>query len=173
METCIHPGGGGKNTDANQPGVQGGGPGWRDKSGSHQLIEYFKPYASVRSWGVNVDGRDQGRQDLGEPAEDAHYQSCPGRSAFRTAEPTDLISALSWELAQKRSQMQEQTRGLACPEGEHCSAVSAPHKIEENRVPVVAQWKRIRLVSMGIWVRSLASFSGSGIWCCCELQCRL
>ena len=36
-------------------------------------------------------------------------------------------------------------------------------------VPVVAQRKPIRLVSMRMWVRSLDSLSGSGIWRCCEL----
>ena len=39
-------------------------------------------------------------------------------------------------------------------------------------VPVVAQRKWIRLVSMRIWVWSLASLSGPGIWRCCELWCR-
>ena len=36
-------------------------------------------------------------------------------------------------------------------------------------VPVVAQWKRIRLGTMGLQVRSLVSLSGSGIQCCHEL----
>ena len=36
-------------------------------------------------------------------------------------------------------------------------------------VLIVAQWKRIQLVSMKMRVRSLASFSGSGIWHCPEL----
>ena len=39
-------------------------------------------------------------------------------------------------------------------------------------VPIVAQWKRTRLVLMSLWVRSLASLSGSRIWCCRELHCR-
>ena len=34
----------------------------------------------------------------------------------------------------------------------------------------MAQWKRYRLVSMSMWVRSLALFSG--FWHCCELQLR-
>ena len=38
--------------------------------------------------------------------------------------------------------------------------------------PVMAQQKRIWLVSMKMWVRSLASLSGSGIQRCCELWCR-
>ena len=37
---------------------------------------------------------------------------------------------------------------------------------------VVAQWKQIQLVSMRLWVQSLASLSGLGIWHCCELCCR-
>ena len=36
-------------------------------------------------------------------------------------------------------------------------------------VPIVAQWEQIQLVSMRMWVRSLASLSGSEIWCCREL----
>ena len=36
-------------------------------------------------------------------------------------------------------------------------------------IPIVAQQKRIRLVSMRMWVRSLASLSGSGIQYGCEL----
>ena len=40
-------------------------------------------------------------------------------------------------------------------------------------VPIVAQRKQILLVSMRMQVQSLASFSGSGIWHCCELWCRL
>ena len=40
-------------------------------------------------------------------------------------------------------------------------------------VPIVAQWQRTWLVSMGTWVPSLASISGLRIWCCRELQCRL
>ena len=37
------------------------------------------------------------------------------------------------------------------------------------RVPVVVQRKRIWLVSMRMWVRSLPPLSGLRIWCCCEL----
>ena len=40
-------------------------------------------------------------------------------------------------------------------------------------VPVVAQWKGIQLVSMRIWIQSLASLSGSGIRHCHELWGRL
>ena len=36
----------------------------------------------------------------------------------------------------------------------------------------MAQWKRTRLVSMTMWVWSLASLSGLGTGCCCELWCR-
>ena len=39
-------------------------------------------------------------------------------------------------------------------------------------VPVVAPQKRIRLGTMRLLVRSLASLSGLKIWCCCELWCR-
>ena len=51
-------------------------------------------------------------------------------------------------------------------------------KLQKNgtistRVPIVAQWKWIRLVSMRIWVWSLALLSGSGIRCCHKLWCRL
>ena len=35
----------------------------------------------------------------------------------------------------------------------------------------MAQWKRIRLVSMRLRVGSLALLSGSGIWLGCELWC--
>ena len=38
---------------------------------------------------------------------------------------------------------------------------------------IVAQWKRTRLVSMRMWVQSLASFTGSRIQHCCEVWCRL
>ena len=36
----------------------------------------------------------------------------------------------------------------------------------------MAQQKRIRLGTMRLWVRSLASLSGLTIWCCHELWCR-
>ena len=39
-------------------------------------------------------------------------------------------------------------------------------------VPLVAQWKRIRLGTMKLRVRSLASLSGLRIWHCRELWCR-
>ena len=39
-------------------------------------------------------------------------------------------------------------------------------------VPVVVQWKQIRLASVRMRVRSLASTSGLGIWHCRELGCR-
>ena len=39
-------------------------------------------------------------------------------------------------------------------------------------VPVMAQWKRIRLGAMRLRVPSLASLSGLRIWCCRELWCR-
>ena len=46
---------------------------------------------------------------------------------------------------------------------------------EENNsgVPIVAQWLTIRLGTMRLRVRSLASLSGLRIWCCHELRCRL
>ena len=40
-------------------------------------------------------------------------------------------------------------------------------------VPVMMQWKRIRLGTMKLWVRSLASLSGLRIPHCCDLWCRL
>ena len=45
-------------------------------------------------------------------------------------------------------------------------------KRQAMRVPFVAQWKWIRLVSMRIGVRSLALIIGLGIWHCRELWCR-
>ena len=38
-------------------------------------------------------------------------------------------------------------------------------------VPIVAQWKQAQLVSMKIWVQSLASLSGLNIRHCHELGC--
>ena len=43
----------------------------------------------------------------------------------------------------------------------------------ETGVPIVAQWKRIRLGIMRLQVQSLASLSGLRICCCYELWCRL
>ena len=40
------------------------------------------------------------------------------------------------------------------------------------RIPVVAQWKRIRLVTRRLRVKSLASLSRLRIWHFCELWCR-
>ena len=40
-------------------------------------------------------------------------------------------------------------------------------------VPIVAQQKRIRLVTMRLGVQSLTLLSGLRIQCCCELWCRL
>ena len=39
-------------------------------------------------------------------------------------------------------------------------------------VPVVAQQQQTQLVSMKIWVQSLASISGLRIWHCLELCCK-
>ena len=39
-------------------------------------------------------------------------------------------------------------------------------------VPTVVQWKQIQLVSMRVWVQSLASLSGLNIWHCRELWLR-
>ena len=39
-------------------------------------------------------------------------------------------------------------------------------------VPIVAQWKRIRLGTMRLWVQSLASLGGLRIQHCGELWCR-
>ena len=46
-------------------------------------------------------------------------------------------------------------------------------KILEWGVPIVAQWKRVWLVSTGTQVQSLALLSGLWIWYCHELWCRL
>ena len=43
----------------------------------------------------------------------------------------------------------------------------------QERVPIVAQWKQIRLVTMRLQVWSLASISGLRIWHCCQLWCGL
>ena len=43
---------------------------------------------------------------------------------------------------------------------------------DNDRVPVLAQWKRIRLASMRMQIRSLASVSGLRIQRCRELWCR-
>ena len=40
-------------------------------------------------------------------------------------------------------------------------------------VPIMAQRKRIQLVTVRLWVRSMASLSGLRIRCHCELWCRL
>ena len=40
-------------------------------------------------------------------------------------------------------------------------------------VPVMAQWKRISLGTMRLWVQSLALLSGLRIWHCHELWCSL
>ena len=44
-------------------------------------------------------------------------------------------------------------------------------KQNKTGVPVVAQWKRIQLVSTKVQVQSLASLSDLGIQCCHELWC--
>ena len=45
------------------------------------------------------------------------------------------------------------------------------HKNNKAGVPVMAQWRRIRLGTMRLRVRSLALFSGVRIWRCHELWC--
>ena len=50
-----------------------------------------------------------------------------------------------------------------------------PKTIKQNShmgVPIVVQWKRIQLVSLRMWIRSLASISGLRIQRCSELWCR-
>ena len=42
-----------------------------------------------------------------------------------------------------------------------------------QRIPVMAQWKPIRLGTMRLWVQFLASLSGLRIWHWRELRCRL
>ena len=46
------------------------------------------------------------------------------------------------------------------------------NKIYHPGVPIMAQWKRIQLVTVTWQVRSLAWISGVRIRCCCELWCR-
>ena len=56
-----------------------------------------------------------------------------------------------------------------------CCKSTVPQLKEKKKnegVPTVVQWKRIRLVSMRMQVRSLASLSGLRIQHCCELWCR-
>ena len=48
-----------------------------------------------------------------------------------------------------------------------------PFKKSQSGVPVMAQWKRIPLVSMRMWVPSLTLLSGLRIWHSCELWCSL
>ena len=51
--------------------------------------------------------------------------------------------------------------------------IAALFKIAKSGVPVVVQWKWIRLVTLRLRVQSLASLSGLRIWSCCELWYRL
>ena len=46
-------------------------------------------------------------------------------------------------------------------------------RFQRHAIPIVVQRKRIRLGTMRLWVRSLASFSGLVIRGCHELWCRL
>ena len=55
---------------------------------------------------------------------------------------------------------------------QHQCIVDVVNEKEVIGVPVVAQWKRIRLGRMRLWVRSLALLIGLTIWCCCQLWCR-
>ena len=41
-----------------------------------------------------------------------------------------------------------------------------------GELPIVVQWKRIRLGTMRLSVQFLALLSGLRIWCCPELWCR-
>ena len=43
---------------------------------------------------------------------------------------------------------------------------------KEKGFPIVAQQEGTRLLSMSMWVQTLASFSGLRIQHCCELWCR-
>ena len=45
-------------------------------------------------------------------------------------------------------------------------------RIRLHGVPIMAQWRRIQLGTMRLWVRSLASLSGLRIWGCRELWYR-
>ena len=54
----------------------------------------------------------------------------------------------------------------------HHYSVISPFKNIDSGVPVVAQWKRIWLVSRKIQVQSLASLGGLRIQRCIELWCR-
>ena len=73
------------------------------------------------------------------------------------------------------------TGNASCPDLE--SAISPPEPQKRSGkgtitirkwkgVPVVVQQKQIRLGTMRLWVRSLASLSGLRIWRCHELWCR-
>ena len=59
----------------------------------------------------------------------------------------------------------------------HCNLVPCVEHIRPSgnicwRVPFMEQRKRIQLGTMRLWVRSLTSLSGLGIWHCHELWCR-
>ena len=61
---------------------------------------------------------------------------------------------------------------LHSPSGTWSELGLIKYMLKNSGVPIVAQWKRIWLVSMRMWVPSLATISGLRIHCCRELRCR-
>ena len=46
-------------------------------------------------------------------------------------------------------------------------------KKKKSGIPILTRWRQIWLVTMRMWVCSLALLSGLSIWHCCELWCKL
>ena len=53
-----------------------------------------------------------------------------------------------------------------------CNTGTWSSRADRLGLPLAVQQKWIRLVSMRMWVGSLALLRGSGLWCCHELWCR-
>ena len=50
--------------------------------------------------------------------------------------------------------------------------IKTKEKSKAGGVPMMAQWKRIRLGAKRLWVQALVSLQGLRIRHCCELWCR-
>ena len=90
---------------------------------------------------------------------------------------TEWLGQLYWKIIlQQRTEESKREQAMqTCKESVPSGGKSRCKGPEQNQakgVPVAAQQKRIRLVSMRMQVQSLASLSGLRIWHCHKLWCR-
>ena len=99
------------------------------------------------------------------------FQGFPGGLLVK-----DLVLQLLWPAGPKKKKDFKLRNTFLYNLTENINFLRRNVSIKSNRnieVPIMAQWKQIRLGAMRLWVWSLASVCGLRIWHCCELWYRL